>query len=438
MSKYLTFLSFLYFVQGIPYGLQSRFLPAYFRTHGMSLTNVGFFKLLLTPWMLKALWAPLVDRHGTKKLWLVWSMVGLMLTCFVAAFLDSGRLLYLAGVLLMFNLLTSTQDIAVDGVAIGILSSSELGYGNIAQVVGYKFGAIFGGGLLTSVIDYISWTLVFQYLAFVYGVAVLVIYSFLPNKLQKITKNKSKDDKYQQSEQTSDIKTSSEGGWLRTHLTDVLNTEDTWWIIIYVLIYKLGEQGTLSMTPLFLMDNGVSTSVLGFWLGIVGQTVSICGSVVGGWLFSYKKVPIIQSLNSTQNARIVLLSCQCFLVVFWQSLAGFWGSNVNLGLAVLFMSVLLLISGTITTLTFTLMMQCSQRAPSNVQATHYTTLATFEVLGKLTFSVVTGALTDLFGYKLMFLLFLMLTMCVSPFLSTMKPQLTIPIKNNVIDGYNTS
>jgi hypothetical protein len=76
------------------------------------------------------------------------------------------------------------------------------------------------------------------------------------------------------------------------------------------------------------------------------------------------------------------------------------------------MSAMLLISGTVTTSTFTLMMQCSQRAPSTIQATHYTFLATLEVMGKLTFSVLIGPLTDILGYQFMFMFFIILTLLV--------------------------
>lgn len=43
--------------------------------------------------------------------------------------------------------------------------------------------------------------------------------------------------------------------------------------------------------------------------------------------------------------------------------------------------VMLLISGMVTTVTFTFMMQCSRGAHTSIQATHYTILATVEVFG---------------------------------------------------------
>lgn len=87
------------------------------------------------------------------------------------------------------------------------------------------------------------------------------------------------------------------------------------------------------------------------------------------------------------------------------------------------MCLMLLVSGIVTTATFTLMMQCSKRAPSRVQASHYTTLATLEVVGKLLFSVSLGSVTDAIGYENVFILFLVLTTLVISFLQSCPQEL---------------
>ena len=45
-----------------------------------------------------------------------------------------------------------------------------------------------------------------------------------------------------------------------------------------------GEQGALTMMPMFLLDQKVDATELSFWTGIVCQGISIGGSVLGGWL----------------------------------------------------------------------------------------------------------------------------------------------------------
>lgn len=73
--------------------------------------------------------------------------------------------------------------------------------------------------------------------------------------------------------------------------------------------------------------------------------------------------------------------------------------------SILSLNCLLVLGGIITTATFTFMMQCSQKAPSGVQSTHFTTLATLEVLGKLIFLSVVGWFTDQLGFQPVFLSF---------------------------------
>lgn len=92
---------------------------------------------------------------------------------------------------------------------------------------------------------------------------------------------------------------------------------------------------------------------------------------------------------------------------------------------------MLLISGTVTTATFTLMMQCSKLASNHIQATHYTTLATLEVLGKLTFSVMIGPLTDFVGYKHVFIIFFVLSLTVIP-LFNMIPKCLVDESNKTV------
>src|SRR5215216_6637526 len=87
----LALLSALYFVEGMPWGFQSKALPVYLRSSGVSLTLIGLLNLLSLPWMTKVLWAPLVDRYGwrrfgRRKSWIVPLQVGLItLACFAAS-----------------------------------------------------------------------------------------------------------------------------------------------------------------------------------------------------------------------------------------------------------------------------------------------------------------------------------------------------------------
>ncbi|CAB1319482.1 unnamed protein product [Coregonus sp. 'balchen'] len=373
MNDKLVFLGLLYFVQGIPYGLQSLLLPVYLRGAGHSLTHIGLTKILYFPWVLKVLWAPLVDRVGTKRRWLVATVSGLALTCLSSAALaPEAHFWGVAGTLLAMNALASVQDITVDGAAVGLLKGrSELGLGNMAQVVGYKAGSVFAGGGLLAVIDVAGWGPMFMLLAFVYfGVALFVWGApVLDNELLR-----------GQAEGRKGVQSDALHPWRVWR--KLLSVPGTPWTMIYVLTYKLGEQGAVTMFPLFLLDHHMTARELGFWNGVIAMGFSICGSSLGGVLLSQF------SIGSLMRRVFVMRT---------------------VSMAVLSLSIQHFLGGLITTLTFTTMMHCTQRAEESVQATHYSFLSTLEVLGKLMFSALAGGLVDWVGFPTAFLLFLVLS-----------------------------
>lgn len=233
MNDKLVFLGLLYFVQGIPYGLQSSLLPVYLRGAGHSLTRIGFTKILYFPWVLKVLWAPLVDRVGTKRRWLVGTVSGLALTCLSSAALaPEAHIWGVAGTLLAMNTFASVQDIAVDGAAVGLLKGrGELGLGNTAQVVGYKAGSVFAGGGLLAVIDVAGWSWMFMLLTFVYaGVALFVWGAPVLD-----------DESIKQADGSRRGGQGAEAMRPWRVWRKLMAVPGTPWTILYVLTYKLGK-----------------------------------------------------------------------------------------------------------------------------------------------------------------------------------------------------
>jgi len=62
---------------------------------------------------------------------------------------------------------------------------------------------------------------------------------------------------------------------------------------------SVGEQGALSMMPMFLLDQKFDATEVSFWTGIICQGISIAGSVIGGWLVTtFKYVTHCLSLKA--------------------------------------------------------------------------------------------------------------------------------------------
>src|SRR5687768_5731293 len=119
-SRKLALLSTLYFSQGLPYGFFTQALPVLMREHDVDLASIGLANLLFLPWALKFLWSPWFDRVR-RKLALLPLQAASIVTLLALSQTDPARgfAAILAGVLVV-NLLSATQDIATDGLAVDL------------------------------------------------------------------------------------------------------------------------------------------------------------------------------------------------------------------------------------------------------------------------------------------------------------------------------
>lgn len=152
-------LLFLYVLQGIPLGLAGS-IPLILQSKGVNYKDQAFFSFVFWPFSLKLLWAPLVDalyfsKFGRRKSWLVPTqyLLGLFmlyLSVTVNSLLQSEggpKVATLTAVFFMLAFLAATQDIAVDGWALTMLSRENVGYASTCNSVGQTAGYFLGNVL---------------------------------------------------------------------------------------------------------------------------------------------------------------------------------------------------------------------------------------------------------------------------------------------------
>ncbi|KAL2269498.1 hypothetical protein VTJ83DRAFT_1682 [Remersonia thermophila] len=145
----------LYFLQGIPLGLATGSVPFLLKNH-MSYGEIGVFSLASYPYSLKLFWSPIVDavwspKLGRRKSWILPIQ---LLSGFGMLFLGSKveRMMELTGKpggptvwgftgwWFFLVLMCATQDIAVDGWALTLLTPGNISYASTAQTVGLTAG----------------------------------------------------------------------------------------------------------------------------------------------------------------------------------------------------------------------------------------------------------------------------------------------------------
>lgn len=159
----IALLLFLYTLQGIPLGMAAS-IPMFLQGRSVGYKQQAVFSLVYWPFSVKLLWAPIVDSLyitavGRRKTWLV--PVQYLLGLFMIAL--SYNINYMLGtndgnssgvdietltiVFFILNFLAATQDIAVDGWALTILSKGKIGHASTCNSVGQTAGYFIGNVL---------------------------------------------------------------------------------------------------------------------------------------------------------------------------------------------------------------------------------------------------------------------------------------------------
>ena len=185
MNRRYWLLASLYTSQFLPLGFFFFALIAILRQQGASLERIGFIYLLAVLWVLKSLWAPVIDRYGWGRLghyrgWLLvlqsLMVVGVISLMPVDAVSQPFLLFSLVAVI---ALLSATQDVAVDAVAVRLLEERERGPANGIQSAAGNLGVLIGGGGLRLVYDHLGWYAAIGTLAVLTAVPLVPVISFL-------------------------------------------------------------------------------------------------------------------------------------------------------------------------------------------------------------------------------------------------------------------
>ena len=155
------------FGSGLPFLLiASQTLSTRLRDVGMDLGSIGLISLASFFYLLKFLWAPLLDRYpfpglgvlGRRRSWLLLSQLGVAVALFALAF--SRPELGVAGLVawvLFASFMGATQDSVVDAYRIAIAPETAQAALAATYILGYRIGLIVGGAGALYLAEFLDW-----------------------------------------------------------------------------------------------------------------------------------------------------------------------------------------------------------------------------------------------------------------------------------------
>lgn len=256
---------------GLPLLLIGSTLQAWMSDEGVDLTAIGLVSLLGLPYVFKFLWAPLLDRFklpffSRRKGWMLCFQLFLVLAIFGLSQTNPKTDLNLACFwAFMIAFFSASQDIVLDAYRREILPDEELGLGSSLYVTGYRLAMLVSGALALYLADSIPWKNVYQWLA-LFMVPSIVFTIFSPKENVHIPI-------------PSNLREAVIGP-----LKDFFSRRGAWIMLLFIMLYKVGDNMASNMTTPFILDIGYSKTDIATVAKTFGMIATILGGIVGGMM----------------------------------------------------------------------------------------------------------------------------------------------------------
>lgn len=362
----------LYVAQAIPLYLVAAALPPILRSRGVDLSVIGGLGVLMLPWVIKALWAPYVDRLaarpriGRKGVIAATQAVVVVLIVRLSMLDPVADIGVFFPILLVLSFAAATQDIATDGYAVEHLPPRSQSGGNAIQSGAVAAGVLIGGSLTLVLYDLTGWRVAVLTAGALSALAVAVFLG-VPEHLGK---------------RDHPAKTGPKPG-----LRHFFARRGAVAILAFALIFRLPEGLIKALEQSFLVDAGLSLSLIGLISGGSAAAVGLLGAWAG--MLAINRAGLRVFFGALVALRTVIFALY--------GMAAQWGmpSEVLIGLSMLntfsrYMEMVGL---------FTAFM----RASSLTQAgTDFTLLSSANLLVYMVGSMVAGVMAQMLGYGAVF------------------------------------
>ena len=281
------------FSSGLPLALSGSTLQIWMRESGVDLGTIGLFALVGTPYTLKFLWAPLVDAlhvplftraFGRRRGWLVFSQLLLIGAILLLALTDPARSpLYVALGALLVATMSATQDIVVDAFRVESLPESEQAAGMASYVAAYRIGMLVSTLGVLYLVAAVEDTGIVRTSAWMWGfvaMAALVLIGTV-TALAATEPGQSASAEAATRDETafSRVMHAAVGAF-----SEFLTRKHAWAALIFVVLFKLTDAFSGSMTAPFVIDIGFSKVDYATIVKGVGLAATLIGGFAGGYV----------------------------------------------------------------------------------------------------------------------------------------------------------
>lgn len=259
------------YASGLPLLLIGSTLQAWMTDEGVDLTAIGMVSLIGFPYVIKVLWAPLLDRYklpflSRRKGWMLFFQVMMVICIFALSMSNPKDNIYITCAwAFLIAFFSASQDVVIDAYRREICPDEELGLGSSLYVTGYRLAMLVSGAFALYLADQIPWKNVFMWLS------VFMIPSIL------FTLISPEEDKH--IPVPANLKQAIIGP-----LAEFFQRRGAFIMLLFILLYKVGDSMASNMTTPFILDLGYSKTDIAAVAKTFGMIATIVGGLFGGTL----------------------------------------------------------------------------------------------------------------------------------------------------------
>ncbi|WP_233146832.1 MFS transporter [Ignatzschineria sp. F8392] len=367
------------FASGLPILMTLSTLTYWLSTLGVQKSAIGLASLLGLPYLLKFLWAPLLDlftlpllgRLGHRKGWILLFQLIIAGIFALLAFIDPTENPYLLGVLIFLLATASASlDIVVDAYRIDSLDEETQAYGASSYLFMYRIAMLLMGAGVLALSDFYSWSLIFQ------GVALLFLLIFLLTLLIKEPKREEVVTE-PNAPLVVPLKRFMEG------FVQFFKRDKALLFLLLVICYKLPDAVSGIMVTPFYHEMGYSGAEIGAVTKVYGLIATLLGAFLAATIIHklglYRSLVVSAILIGITNLGYLLIIAKPNL---WMLIVAISGENFISGfssaLFIMFLGLL-----------------CDR----NASATQYALLSALASFGLRVFGGASGFLAEGLGWE---------------------------------------
>jgi PAT family beta-lactamase induction signal transducer AmpG len=260
------------FTSGLPLYILIQLVPAWLRSEGVGLAEIGFFSLISFPYTWKFVWSPIMDRFtlpflGRRRGWMLATQLSLAASIAALGYLKPEfsiwSIAYLAAGVAFFS---ASQDVVLDAYRRELLPDIELGIGNSIHVQAYRLAGLVPGSLALILSDFLPWHTVFIIVAAFMAVGIVLTLSIDEPARHPAAPKTIKEAVIEP------FREFIGRAGLRSALL----------VLAFLFLYKLGDNMATALQTPFYIDLGFSRTQIGTIAKFSSLIAAIVGGLVGG------------------------------------------------------------------------------------------------------------------------------------------------------------